>query len=73
MTSEQERQPVIGTPPGSPEAGPVRVYRIDPETGEKVFVREEKPRYSEYQAGTTLEHWQDDPDDESWRTDEEED
>lgn len=49
-----ERRPVYDAPHGSPEASEVRVYRIDPQTGEKVLVREEDPFDSDLQASTTL-------------------
>jgi hypothetical protein len=45
---------VTDAPFGSPEASTVKVYRIDPETGEKVHVGEEDPWDSELAEGTTL-------------------
>jgi hypothetical protein len=49
-----DRRPVFDAPFGSPAAGTVAVYRIDPETGEKTLVREEDPFDSDLQPHTTL-------------------
>jgi hypothetical protein len=49
-----ERHAVGDAPHGSPEAGPVRVWRYDPEQGCYALVREEDPWDSDLAAGTTL-------------------
>ena len=45
---------ISDAPFGAPEASPIKVYRVAPETGERVLVREEDPWDSDLAPGTTL-------------------